>query len=79
MYTSIRFATLQLHFTQEGDVRTLSKTVPVYEKDFFIFSEEEFFYSNTDSFEIKSAINKKIPKDFIFYPEILGVFQWHLN
>ena len=79
MYTSIRFATLQLHFNQEGDSQTLSKTIPIYEKDFFILSEEEFLSGRVDTLEIKAAIYKKAPKEFVFYPELLNVFQWHLN
>jgi hypothetical protein len=79
MYTSIHFATLQFHFSPESNSSTLSKTTPVYENDIFIFSEEDFFSCRIDSLEIKAAINKKYPKEFIFYGDMIALFQWHLN
>lgn len=76
MYTSIVFTTFQLHAGHEADSHTLSKTLAVYENDFYIFNEDDFYET---AGEIKKEVRKTAYKAKGNNTELYPYFRWHLN
>jgi len=79
MYTSIRFGTLQLHSGNDTEHNTLSKTIAVYEKDFFLYNEKETPSVKNISKEVKRTITKSSKKLTGQYSDLLSQFVWHMN
>lgn len=76
MYNSIYFETLQLHASQEVDSHTLSKTIAVYQNDFYIFHKDNIYESARGiRITIKGKSNEAKGRN----TELYSGFTWHLN
>lgn len=76
MYNSIYFETLQLHASHDVDAHTLSKTVAVYQNDFYVFNDLVLFKSSK---EIKKTIREKSNESKGKNAELYQYFSWYLN
>ena len=79
MYKPINFATFQLHLGNEVATHTISKCMPVYEKNLFPFNQDKLLPQKDLTKEVRKNILNSYQKKITTCKVLLSRFTWHLN